>query len=154
MRRALVVTAAALGGLALGGCAIDTELGLAVEITTASAEVTSDAAGDVVSVTLGVDYRTGAHAMESHELRPQAIDVLAGDAPIVTISPNRPPLFVPVVPPGESRSTTLTGQSAPGAALDPRRLCGSEARILFRWIDDANGEVGTSEATTSPVSCD
>lgn len=154
MRRSALIAGAILGALASGGCAIDTELGLAVEITSASAEVAADAAGDVVSVTLGVDYRTGAHATESHELRPQAIDVLAGDAPIVTISPNRPPLFVPVVPPGESRSTTLTGESAPGAALDPRRLCGSEARILFRWIDDATGEVGTSEATTPPVTCD
>ncbi|MCZ7682242.1 MAG: hypothetical protein M5U28_27005 [Sandaracinaceae bacterium] len=154
MRRSALIAGAILGALASGGCAIDTELGLAVEITSASAEVAADAAGDVVSVTLGVDYRTGAHATESHELRPQAIDVLAGGRADRDDLAEPPAALRAGGAAGESRSTTLTGESAPGAALDPRRLCGSEARILFRWIDDATGEVGTSEATTPPVTCD
>ncbi len=148
MRRALLLA------LALAGCSFDTELGLAVDVTSASGEVAMDAGGDVVSVTMTVDYRTGAHAMEAHTLRPQSVDLFAGDAPVATLTPNRPPGFVPTVRPGQSFTTTMSAQSAPGSATDPRRLCGTEAHLVFRWVDDATGDVGTSEATTSPIDCD
>lgn len=150
-RAALVV---AVSSVVACGCAIDTELGLAVDITEASAEVAMDPAGDVVSVTMAVDYRTGEHAMETHSFRPQSIDLFAGDSSVVTLSPERPAVFVPDVPPGTSRSTMLRGVSDPGEATDPRRLCGTEARLLFLWIDDATSEIGMTEATTSTVVCD
>lgn len=151
MRRAL---AAVLGCAALAACAIDTEIGLDATIGDASIEVRSETEGDVVAITMPVNYRVGEHAQEEHELMPQAIDIFAGDILVATISPNRPPGFVPRVMPGQSFSTTLTGESAPGVATDSRSLCGAEATLLFRWTDASNGTVGMAESSTSDISCD
>lgn len=136
------------------GCAVDTEIGLSADVTSASAEVIADPAGDVVAVTMDVVYRTGEHTMEARELLPQGIDVLAQQEHVVTLIPERPPGFMPRVSPGQSRSATFTAQSAPGAATDPRRLCGAEALLVFRWMDRATHELGSAEATTGPVACD
>jgi hypothetical protein len=135
-------------------CAIDTEIGLDATIDDASLDVRAATEGDVVALTMAVTYRVGEHAQESHELMPQAIDVFAGDILVATISPNRPPGFVPMVRPGQTFSTTFTGESAPGVATDPRSLCGAEATLLFRWTDASNGTVGMTESTTSAITCD
>jgi hypothetical protein len=151
-RRATAILAlAALGS----GCAIDTELGLAVDVRAATVAVLADPAGDVVTTALELQYRTGAHAGEAHELRPQSIEVFTVDETrVVGISPDRPPVFVPRVGPGESRQVTLTGRSDPGEATDARRLCGQPAVVLFRWVDVTTGEIGMSEATSGPAACD
>src|SRR5690606_2890360 len=131
-----------LASLLVASCAIDTEIGLDATIGAASLDVRAETEGDVVAITMPVTYRVGEHAQESHELMPQAIDVFAGDIVVATISPNRPPRFVSMVMPGQTFSTTFTGESAPGVATDPRSLCGAEATLLFRWRDESNGTVG------------
>ncbi len=137
----------------LSGCAVDMELGLAVDIANATLDVRSEAGGDVVGLSMNVTYRVGAYARESHELIPQAIDVFIGDAVVATIIPDRPPDFVPVLAPGESRTLVFTGASQPGVATDPRRLCDGEALLLFRWADGTTGELGMSETTTTAITC-
>lgn len=137
-----------------GGCAIDTELGLDATIDSTSVEVRAAAEGDVVAVRMALSYRVGAHAPESHELMPQAIDVFAGDALVATVAPDRPPMFRSVVQPGQSFATTFTGESTPSATTDPRRLCDGSARLLFRWVDASSGELGMAEGSTSEIACD
>ena len=152
--RALAASSLAAVSFAASSCAIDTEIGLDATIGASSIDVRTATEGDVVAITMPVTYRVGEHAQESHELMPQAIDVFVGDILIATISPNRPPGFVPVVMPGQTFSTTFTGESAPGVATDSRSLCGAEASLLFRWTDASNGTVGMAESTTSAITCD
>lgn len=137
-----------------GGCAIDTELGLAVTIEASSASVTSDGEGDLVAITMGVAYRVGEHAETAHEFQPQSVDVFVGEALVARASPNRPPAFVSLVRPGQSFTTTFTGETRPVTGADARALCGTEALLLLRWTDATTGEVGTSESTTADVTCD
>jgi hypothetical protein len=150
MRRAAV--SVVLASLALGGCAIDTELGLDVTVGASSVEVRAEPDGDVVGVSMDVTYRVGEHAQSSHTLTPQAIDVWLGDVLVATITPNRPPGFVMVVNPGQSFGATFTGASRPGIAADPRDLCGAEATLLFHWTDGT--DLGMAEAMTSAITCD
>lgn len=150
MTRALALVLAC----AASSCAIDTEIGLDATIGAARVEVRAATDGDVVAITMPVTYRVGEHAQETHELLPQAIDIFAGDIVVATISPNRPPGFMQVVMPGQTFSTTFTGESAPGVATDPRSLCGAEATLFFRWRDESNGTVGMAESTTSDITCD
>lgn len=136
-------------------CAIDTELGLDATIGSASVDVRPDPGGDVVAITLNVTYRVGEHAQESHEFMPQAVDVLVDGALVATFPPNRPAGFVPLLRPGQSVENVFTGESRPGVAMDPRRLCDAEeAHVIFRWIDDTTGEAGLTEADTSDVTCE
>ncbi len=140
----------------LCGCAIDTELGLAVEVRAARVDVRADPVGEVVGTSIDIEYRVGPYAQGGvRELRPQAIEVYTvDDVRVVGVTPDRPADFVPRLSPGESRQATLTGQSDPGEATDPRRLCGLPAVLLFRWIDVTTNEIGLSEGMVGVVACD
>lgn len=144
-----------LASMLVAGCAIDTELGLAVDVRAARVQVRADAEGEVVTASLDLDYRVGAYAERARELRPQSIEIfLSEDARVVSFPPDRPAGFVPRVDPGESRRVTLRGSSPPGEAADPRQLCGRRPLVLFRWVDAVTNEVGLSEVTGEPTGCD
>ncbi len=150
MRRALPFVLAILGA----GCAVDTELGLDATIDAASVDVRPDTGGDVVAVTMSITYRVGEHAQESHQFTPQSIDVLVDDSLVVSFPPDRPVGFVPLLQPGQTVQNTFTGESRPGVAMDPRRLCGAEAHVFFRWLDGTTSEVGMTDLLTSDITCE
>ncbi len=133
----------------LGSCAVDTELGLEAIIDRGSVVVAAD---DVVTARLDVTYRVGDYATGERAFQPQAIQLFVGDALVATMTPNAPPGFVGRVSPGESFAAVFTADDA--SATDPRRLCGVEVRIFFRWLDASVTEIGMTEAVTSDVTCE
>jgi hypothetical protein len=143
------VRALAIAALLLAGCEIDTELGIAAEITSAVITVPSDAS---VSVEVDVDYRVGEHAEGERNFQPQAIEVYAGEELVAQITPELPAGFTPRIAPGAEASVHLTGSD--DTVTDPRGLCGTEARILFRWRDATSAEVGMTEGVSDVVACD
>ncbi len=155
MRRALPAALLFAGlVLSLSACALDTQLGLDATIGSSSVDVSADpsGSGDVVSVTMDVTYRVGAHAQASHDFTPSGIDVFVDGALVVTIPPDRPAGYVPRLSPGQSVTNTFTGASRPGVAMDPRRLCGAQAHLVFRYTDGT--QPGMAEADTSSITCE
>lgn len=132
----------------VASCAVDTELGLDATIDAASVLVAAD---DSVVVSVDLTYRVGAYAEATHRIAPQAIVLFVADSPVVSLVPRAPPGFVGTVRPGESFMTTL--QSTSTTATDPRRMCGAEVRVLFRWVDGSTMEIGMTDSTTSDVTC-
>lgn len=146
MIRASVVL---LSAMCLAGC-VDTELGLEAVIDSARVTVGAD---DSVSARIEITYRVGEFATGDRTFQPQSIEVFTGDSIVsMTSSLDAPPGFVTNVSPGESFSSPLVGVDM--VPVEPRRLCGAEARVLFRWLDSTMTEIGMTEAVTSDVTCE
>jgi len=136
-------------------CTVDTELGLAVEVTSATVSATGSGATAVITVDVGADVRVGAHAQGSRMFIVPRADVLVGDTVVATVNLDRPAGFDGTLAPGESRSLVLHGATFAGS-FDPAALCVTPApapTVLLHWEDRTAMEVGTAEGTASPASC-
>ena len=133
-------------------CAIDTELGLDASVDAARVTVS----GVDVSASLDVTYRVGPYAEGDRLFAPQAVELFVGDALIAQLTLAAPPGFDPAVAPGQARTATLTA-TASGVDL-ASQLCepragGAAVTVLFRWIDQSNREIGSTDAVTTDVTC-
>lgn len=138
----------ALFALLLAEC-VDTELGLDATVDSARVTVAPDG---VVTARLETTYRVGEYAEGDRLFQPNGIELYVGDALVARMVPSVPPTFVQRVSPGESRMSPVLGMDT--MATDPRRLCGAEVRVLFRWVDGSNMEIGMTETSTSDVTCE
>lgn len=134
--------------LVLTSCSFDTELGLAATINRATVTVAAD---DSVSVSIDITYRVGEHAEGALTFQPQAIELYVADTLVASLVPSAPPGFVRTVRPGESYDATLNAVS--DGVTDPRRLCGAEVLVLFRWVDGSVMAIGMTDSSTSDVAC-
>ena len=134
--------------VALASCSVDTELGLDATINAASVTVAPD---DSVSVSVDLTYRVGEHAEGARGFQPQAIELYVADELVAPLVPMAPPGFVGTVSPGESIDATFAAPT--DTATDPRRLCGAEVVVLFRWLDGSVMEIGMTDALTTDVTC-
>lgn len=131
------------------GC-VDTELGLDAVIDSARVTVAPDG---LVTVRIDITYRVGEYAEESRVFQPQGMEVYTSDDTLVArTSITAPPTFVTNVDPGESFSAPLLGMD--DMAADPRAICGTEVRVLFRWLDATMMEIGQTSTVTSDVTCE
>lgn len=140
--------------LLAGSCTVDTELGVDAEIQGASVSVTSDAAGggDVVGAEVRVRFRVGEHADGARTFVANRLELFVGETPVAQINVG----FSETLSPGEDLTTTVSGESPPGAWPGARDvLCSGapEVTILIRWDDTTAGELGLDDATTTDVSC-
>jgi hypothetical protein len=134
----------------LTGCpSTDTLLGLEAIAGDASVVVT----GDVVEVSIDVDYRNGAHTEGARMFQPMLVEVYAADAPVAQMPVEIPPDTDLDLAPGESASATFSGMSDPGEANDPARLCDG-ARVLLRWIDGTTRTPAIVEADVPAAECE
>jgi len=139
-----------LGASLCGTGCVDTELGLDAVID--SARVTVAADGNV-TVRIDITYRVGEYAEESRVFQPQGMEVYTSDDVLVArTSVTAPPTFRTNVDPGESFSAPLLGMD--DMATDPSAICGTEVRVLFRWLDATMMEIGQTSAVTSDVTCE
>jgi len=131
------------------GC-VDTELGLDAVIDSARVTVAPDG---LVTVRIEITYRVGEYAEESRVFQPQGMEVYTLDDTLVArTSITAPPTFVTNVDPGESFSSPLLGMD--DGATDPRAICGTEVRVLFRWLDATMMEIGQTTTVTGDVTCE
>lgn len=143
------VTAVALS------CTVDTELGLAAEITSANVSAAGSGAMAVITVDLNATVRVGEHAQGTRMFVVPRVDLLVGDAIVATINLDRPVGFDGSLDPGVSRMLTLHGATLAGA-FDPAPLCATPTptvRVLLHWEDRTAMEMGTAEGTATRVTC-
>lgn len=132
-------------------CTVDTELGLAAEITAANVQAAGSGATAVISVDITAEIRVGAHAQGSRMFIVARADVLVGDTVVATVNLDRPAGFDGTLAPGVSRTLSLHGVTLPGA-FDPAPLCTSPApavRVVLHWEDRTAMEMGTAEGAAT-----
>jgi len=144
--------------LLLMACSVDTELGVAAEIRTASVTVAGTGPDAAASVIMDVTFRVGAHALGPRSFAVPTADLRAGDAPAATINLDRPTGFDGTLSPGESQDVVLMGTTTnPNADA---ALCGAaSATVLIRWehrdaMDPSSlPEIDVAELVTSDITC-
>jgi len=155
-KHALAAAAVIAGVTAVAlSCTVDTELGLAAQITAAEVHAAGSGASAVVSVDLTADVRVGEHAQGTRMFIVPRADLLVGDAIVATVNLDRPAGFDGSLDPGVSRTLVLHGATLAGA-FDPAPLCASPApavRVVLHWEDRTAMEMGTAETSTMRVTC-
>ena len=139
------------------GCEVDTELGIAADVTSAQVTVTGAGADSIVGVDLVVHFRVGEHAQGVRTFIVPQADLFSGTEFLAQITLARPPDFDGMLAPGEDETVSIHGETRPGdfaGARDP--LCAPQPTItvLLRWRDQTTAELGASQAMTSAVTCD
>ena len=133
MKRRAAAALAALTMLGVAGCEIDTELGIAAEVTSAS--LTVDRATDRYVARVTVAFRVGENAQGVREFVPLRVDAEAGGAVATASSFERPAGFSGVLSPGDSRSVTFVAECLGGC--NAAALCGAGGTVPidFFWED-------------------
>ena len=130
-RTSMALAALALVGVA--GCEIDTELGIAAEVT--SAALTVDRAADRYVARVTVAFRVGENAQGVREFVPLRVDAEAGGAVATASSFDRPAGFSGVLSPGDSRSVTFVAECLGGCNAAALCSAGGAVPIDFFWED-------------------
>ena len=137
-------------------CSVDTELGVAVALESASVRVTGAGPSATVTGQTTATFRVGEYAQSPQTFIPTSLEVYAGDLLIVG--------FVPdgsdggVLAPGEERSVLLDGGPEPVADADV--ICGQEVRIrlVYRFSEgagvSATPTLRDAELSTRDVQCE
>lgn len=155
MRAATLVTALAV---LAGACAVDTELGVAAEIQSASITVTGTGDANVVAVSLETRFRVGEHAMGERQFVVQRAELFIDDTPAALVNLS----YSNTLAPGDDETVTLMGSTSAGAFPNaPMLLCdASDVEVVVRWQDIAPGETPTetdfqlAQLTTTNVRCE
>jgi hypothetical protein len=132
-RARILCTLLACAAHGLAGCTIDTELGLAAEVTGATLVV--DRAADRYVARVTVAFRVGENAQGVREFVPLRVDAEAGATVATASSFDRPVGFSGVLSPGDSRTVTFVGECLGGC--NAAALCGAggSVPIDFFWED-------------------
>lgn len=93
-----------------GGCSIDTELGVAAEITSATVTIAGNGEDAAASVMIDVVFRVGEHALGPRTFEASRAEIVATDV-IHLVNLDRPPAFDGTLAPGESETVTYMGTS-------------------------------------------
>ena len=145
-----------LGTAVVGGCSIDTELGVAATIDQADVSVVGVGDDAMLSTSTGVTFRVGENALSSQSFVPTSLEVYLGGQLIAALVPaGSDGAFLA---PGESRTVQLSG--GPDVIGDADVLCGQVARVrlVYRFSDSST--VSTSptfrdaEVDTADVRCE
>ena len=117
---------------------IDTELGLAVDVTGASVSV--DATD--ISVELTCDVRVGTYALAGDDFILPRAGIFVGEVPVAELNLERPVGFDGRLEPGESTTVTLVGSAGIDAYPSaPGQLCGaSAAEVTVNWVADQQAD--------------
>lgn len=141
------------------GCSIDTELGVAVDVTRAEVVASGDAAETVVTVDVDLDIRVGDHAMGERQFVVTRVELFAkgeggDDEPLGIVNLDRPSDFDGTLAPGESQTVAFHGETRPGAFAATRdSLCERDVTALVRYEDRTEMELLTATGDAS-VTCD
>lgn len=135
------LAAAAVTGLVLAACAVDTELGLDATVSSAVVTVTSGGAAPSTSIDarVTVAFRVGEHAQGVRRFVPVRVDVAAPDGVVSVGAFEVPRGFDGSLSPGESAEVRFDASCAGDCAS--RGLCsgaagdGSSVPITFFWED-------------------
>ncbi len=153
----MTVTAPRLMGAALlvgalTSCTVDTELGLAADVSEATLVV--DQAADTYQVHVTVNFRVGAHATGVREFVPVRVDATAGTIIGTASSFARPPGFTGTLAPGESNTVTFVGDCLADCGTAALCAAGGSVPIDFFWEDRGVSppELGQTSGTAT-VSC-
>ncbi len=156
--RAHVLSLLLLLGAAGGGCSVDTELGVAAELQSATVTVAGTGADAAASVMLDVRFRVGEHALGPRTFVVPRADVRVGETPAATVNLDRPPGFDGTLSPGESQEVTLVGTTTNPDADGV--ICGApSATVVIQWehrdaMDPSSmGEFDVAEMDTSDITC-
>ena len=154
---------ASIMAAALCGACIDTELGLVVELESASIRVHDEGAGPVVRVNVDVFVRVGNHALAGDSFVLPEVSVFRDEAPVAQINLERPEDFVGRLEPGESTTVRLTGSAPVSAFPAAAELCDASAvEVVIQWtadtqaedpLDPPNRQMGSSTTNTFDVDC-
>lgn len=152
MTRSHPIVAAACAVLGLGGCTVDTELGIAAEVTSASLVV--DRATDRYVARVTVAFRVGENAQGVREFVPLRVDAEAGGTVATASSFDRPAGFSGVLSPGDARTVTFVGECLGGCGTAALCDAGSAVPIDFFWEDRGVSppELGQTSGTAT-VDC-
>lgn len=132
-RHSLLLLAVALLAAAPAGCTVDTELGLAAEVSAATLLI--DPIADTYEVRVTVDFRVGDNATGVREFVPLRVDADAAGEIGTASSFSRPVGFTGMLAPGESRSVTFVGECLGGCNALALCSAGTTAPIDFFWED-------------------
>jgi len=141
----------------VAGCSIDTELGVAAEISSATVTIAGTGADAAASVMVDVVFRVGDHAQGARTFVATRVEILPADRGH-PVNLDRPPAFDGTLSPGESESVTYMGTS-PAANIDAD-VCGLSVvtvRLPYAHRDaaDPSGfpEMDAAEFETSDINC-
>jgi hypothetical protein len=149
-RGALLLLCAA--ARALSSCTVDTELGLAADVSAATLTVNQLAGTYHAQIT--VDFRVGAHATGVREFAPLRLDATAGAVIGTASSFTRPPGFSGALAPGESRTVTFTGDCLANCRATELCAAGGSVPIDFFWEDRGVSPPELGQASgTATVNC-
>lgn len=124
--------AAALA-VVLASCTVDTELGLAAEVSAATLQV--DALANTYTVRVTIDFRVGEHATGVRQFVPLRVDAQAAETIGTASSFSRPPGFTGALAPGESRTVTFVGECLGDCHAAELCAAGGSVPIDFFWED-------------------
>jgi hypothetical protein len=144
--------------IVLSSCSVDTELGVAAELRSATVTVAGTGADAAASVMLDVQFRVGAHALGPRTFVVPRADIRVGDSPAATVNLDRPAGFDGTLSPGETQDVTLVGTTTSPDA--DAALCGaSSATVVVQWehrdaMDPSSmGEFDVAEIATTDITC-
>lgn len=137
---------------ALASCSVDTELGLAADVTAASLVV--DRVANTYRVNVTIDFRVGAHATGVREFVPLRVDADASGVIGTASDFTRPAGFTGMLAPGESRTLTFIGDCLGDCHATELCAAGGSVPIDFFWEDRGVSppELGQT-SSTAVVDC-
>ena len=151
-RGLLALVAALVGAGGAGGCTVDTELGLAAEVTDAALIV--DPGTDRYTARVSVAFRVGENARGVREFVPLRVDAEAGGTIATASSFARPPGFSGALSPGDARTVTFTGECLGGCNAAALCAAGGTVPIDFFWEDRGVTPPELGQTTgTATVAC-
>ncbi len=144
--------------LLASSCSVDTELGVAAEIQSASVMVTGTGADAVASVMMDVSFRVGAHALGPRTFIVPRADIRVADAPAASVNLDRPAGFDGTLSPGESQDVVLVGTTANPDA-DATLCSAASATVVVQWehrdasMPSSMGEFDVAMIDTTDITC-